>query len=72
MHGERARGAGGKTMVFGLFKRNSGFTPKSFLTTKKLTLQRVIRGKVNLDSVSIPMVGVDITDVQTWVMPSIA
>ena len=51
IRGKRGRGAGSKTIVFGLFKRNGWVYTEVVPDAKKRTLQRVIRGKVCLDSV---------------------
>lgn len=51
VRGKRGRGAGGKTIVFGVFKRNGWVSTEIVPDAKKVTLQRVIRGKVSLDSV---------------------
>jgi transposase-like protein len=51
VRGKRGRGAGGKTIVFGLFKRNGWVSTEIVPDVSKATLQRVIRGKVTLDSV---------------------
>ncbi|WP_423905758.1 IS1595 family transposase [Candidatus Spongiihabitans sp.] len=44
-------GAGGKTIVFGLFKRNGWICTEIVPNARKSTLQAVIRGKINLYSV---------------------
>lgn len=49
--GKRGRGAGGKTIVFGIFKRQGKVYTEIVPDAKKKTLQRVIRGKVELQSV---------------------
>lgn len=49
--GKRGRGAGGKTIVFGILKRSDRVWTQIVPDAKKRTLQRVIRGKVSLDSV---------------------
>ena len=51
IRGKQGRGAGSKTIVFGLFKRNGWVYTEIVPDAKKRTLQRVIRGKVSLDSV---------------------
>lgn len=51
VRGKRGRGAAGKTIVFGLFKRNGWVATEIVPDVKKTTLQQVIRGKVALDSV---------------------
>lgn len=51
IRGKRGRGAGSKTIVFGLFKRNGWVYTEIVPDARKRTLQRVIRGKVALDSV---------------------
>jgi hypothetical protein len=49
--GKRGRGAYGKTIVFGIFKRNGCVYTEIVPNCSKATLQKVIRGKVSLDSV---------------------
>jgi transposase-like protein len=49
--GKRGRGAGGKTIVFGIFKRQGKVYTEIVADAKKKTLQRIIRGKVSLESV---------------------
>ena len=49
--GKRGRGAGDKTIVFGIFKRRGKVYTEIVPDAKKKTLQRVIRGKVDLQSV---------------------
>lgn len=51
IRGKRGRGAGSKTIVFGLFKRNGWVYTEILPDARKRTLQRVIRGKVSLNSV---------------------
>ena len=51
IRGKRGRGAGSKTIVFGLFKRNGWVYTEIVPNARKRTLQGVIRGKVSLDSV---------------------
>jgi len=48
--GKRGRGASGKTIVFGIFKRQGKVYTEIVPDTKKKTLQRIIRGKISLDS----------------------
>ena len=49
--GRRGRGAFGKTAVFGVFKRNGHVYTQIVPDCRKATLQAIIRGKVELDSV---------------------
>ena len=49
--GKRGRGAGEKTIVFGILKRGDHVWTQIVPDAKKRTLQKVIRGKVSLDSV---------------------
>lgn len=49
--GKRGRGAYGKTIVFGVFKRNGKVYTEVVPDCSKATLQAVIRGKVSSDSV---------------------
>ena len=51
IRGKRRRGAGGKTVVFGLFKCNGWVYTEIAPNARKPTLQAVIRGKVDLNSV---------------------
>ena len=49
--GKRGRGASGKTIVFGIFKRNGKVYTRIVLDVTRASLQDVIKGKVTLDSV---------------------
>ena len=49
--GKRGRGAEGKTIVFGLFKRNGKVYTEIVPDCAKKTLQSIIRGHVSIDSV---------------------
>ncbi|MEM1108099.1 MAG: IS1595 family transposase [Planctomycetota bacterium] len=49
--GKRGRGAGGKTIVFGVFKREGHVYTEIVNDVTKTTLQKPIRGKVGLDTV---------------------
>ncbi len=49
--GKRGRGASGKTIVFGIFKRNGSVYTEIVPDCSKPTLQGIIRGKVGLDTV---------------------
>ena len=49
--GVRGRGARGKTIVFGLFKRNDRVYTEVVPDCSKATLQGIIRGRVELESV---------------------
>jgi transposase len=49
--GKRGRGAYGKTIVFGIFKRNGHVYTEIVPDCSKATLQAVIRGRVSLDTV---------------------
>lgn len=51
VRGKRGRGAGHKTIVFGIFKRNGHVYTEIVPDAKKATLQAVIRGKVTSESV---------------------
>ena len=51
MRGKRGRGAGGKTIVFGIYKRNGCVFTEIVPNAAKKTLQNIIGGKVALDSV---------------------
>lgn len=48
--GKRGRGSGGKTIVFGIFKRRGKVYTEIVPDAKKKTLQRIIRGKISTDS----------------------
>jgi len=49
--GKRGRGAGGKTIVFGLYKRNGKVYTEVVPNVKTKTLQELIRGRVDIESV---------------------
>ena len=49
--GKRGRGASGKTIVFGVFKRQGKVYTEIVPDARKKTLQAIIRGKVALKSV---------------------
>lgn len=49
--GKRGRGAYGKTVVFGIFKRNGRVYTEIVSDASKVTLQKVIRGRVDIESV---------------------
>ena len=49
--GKRGRGASGKTIVFGVFKRQGKVYTEIVPDARKKTLQAIIRGKVALESV---------------------
>jgi transposase-like protein len=51
VRGKRGRGAGSKTIVFGIYKRNGKVYTEIVPKAAKKTLQNIIRGKVSLDSV---------------------
>ena len=51
VRGKRGRGAAGKTIVFGVFKRNGSVYTEIVPDCKRATLQGIIRGRVTLDSV---------------------
>lgn len=51
VRGKRGRGAGSKTIVFGIYKRNGCVFTEIVPNVQKKTLQAIIRGKVSLDSV---------------------
>ena len=46
--GKRGRGASGKTIVFGLLKRNGKVYTRNVPNCSRATLQAVIRGKLDL------------------------
>ena len=49
--GKRGRGAGRKTIVFGLLKRDAKVYTEIVDDCKKVTLQAIIRGRVSADAV---------------------
>jgi transposase-like protein len=49
--GKRGRGARGKTIVFGLLKRDGKVYTEIVLDAQKATLQAIIRGKVSIESI---------------------
>lgn len=51
IRGKRGRGASGKTIVFGIFKRNGRVFTEIVPDASKAALQKVIRGHVSIDSV---------------------
>ena len=51
VRGKRGRGASGKTIVFGIFKRNGCVYTEVVPDCRKRTLRAVIRGRVALDTV---------------------
>ena len=51
LKGKRGRGAYGKTIVFGIFKRQGKVYTEIVADCSSLTLQKAIRGKVSLESI---------------------
>jgi len=51
VRGKRGRGAGGKTIVLGVFKREGQVYTEIVPDVRKTTLRKAIRGKVSLDTV---------------------
>ena len=51
VRGKRGRGAGNKTIVFGIYKRNGKVYTEIVPDVQKKTLQAIIGGRVALDSV---------------------
>ncbi len=51
IRGKRGRGAAGKTIVFGIFKRNGHVFTEIVPNARKRSLLPVIRGQVSLDSI---------------------
>lgn len=51
IRGKRGRGASGKTIVFGIFKRNGKVYTEIVPDAKKRSLQAVIRGRVDAGSI---------------------
>ena len=50
VRGKRGRGAGGKTIVFGLFKRGGQVYTEIVPNCQKKTLQAIIRGKIDVSA----------------------
>jgi transposase-like protein len=51
VRGKRGRGASGKTIVFGIFKRNGCVWTEIVAECKEATLQAIIRGRVTVEAV---------------------
>ncbi|MBX2850547.1 MAG: IS1595 family transposase [Phycisphaeraceae bacterium] len=51
VRGKRGRGAGGKTIVFGVFKREGQVYTQIVPDVKKNTLRKAVRGKVGMDTI---------------------
>lgn len=51
VRGKRGRGAGGKTIVFGVFKRNGKVYTEIIPDVKRRSLQAIIRGRVDAGSI---------------------
>ena len=51
IRGKRGRGAGGKTIVFGVLKRGDKIYTEIVPDASKATLQKVIRGHISIESV---------------------
>lgn len=51
VRGKRGRGASGKTIVFGLLKRQNNVYTEIVPDASKAQLQQIIRGKISIDSV---------------------
>jgi transposase len=51
VRGKRGRGASGKTIVFGIFKRNGCVYTEIVPDCKKATLQAIIRGRVSPEAI---------------------
>ncbi len=49
--GKRGRGAGGKTIVFGIYKRNGKVFTEIVPDVQRKTLQAIIRGRVSIETV---------------------
>ena len=49
--GKRGRGAAGKTIVFGIYKRNGKVTTEIVPNVQKKTLQAIIRGRVSIETI---------------------
>jgi len=51
IRGKRGRGAGGKTIVFGIYKRNGKVFTEIVPDVQRKTLQAIIRGRVSIETV---------------------
>jgi len=51
IRGKHGRGAGGETIVFGILKRGGKVYTEIVPDTSKATLQKVIRGRVGIESI---------------------
>lgn len=51
VRGKRGRGAAGKTIAFGVYKRNGNVYTQIVPNVSRTTLQQVIRGRVSLESI---------------------
>lgn len=51
VRGKRGRGAAGKTIVFGIYKRNGKVYTEIVPDVRKNTLLQIVKGKVSIDSV---------------------
>ena len=69
--GRRGRGTDGKTIVFGIFQRNSRLYTEIVPDCRRKTIQAVIRGRVVLIALSIPITGVATRASLTWVTKNI-
>ncbi len=49
--GKRGRGAGGKTNVFGIYKRNGKVFTEIVSNVQRKTLQAIIRGRVSIETI---------------------
>ena len=49
--GKRGRGAGGKTIVFGVYKRNGKVFTEIVPNVQRKTLQAIIRGRVSIETI---------------------
>ena len=49
--GKRGRGAGGKTIVFGIYKRNGKVFTEIVPDVQRKTLQAIIRGRVSVETI---------------------
>ncbi len=49
--GKRGRGAGGKTIVFGIYKRNGKVFTEIVSNVQRKTLQAIIRGRVSIETI---------------------
>ncbi len=65
VRGKRGRGAGGRTIVFGIFQRNGYVYTQIVPDCRRKTLRKAILARISLESVT-PTVGVATTAWSIW------